>query len=169
MSSPAATSGLVLITSYDALMADGRRIVWQSFRPANAAAGTKPTVYFTTLASSPDEKGTTLYDLATIGVQARTRDVEIKVLAGDAVLTVPGQEPLSLDVGVPMVVPARSMGDTSTLTVLSETCSLQVVPVWITSAASKSGGEAETGNCDLFDPVDPSGPPPPFPGGSDGD
>ena len=141
-------------------MADGRRIVWQSYRPAAAAAGTKPSCYCLTLAAAPDAAGLSVYNLSAIGLQARTRHGLLTLLAGEAVLTLPGHPAEPLTPGLATVVPARGDGEAALLTLSSEMCSLRVVPGWVT-ASDRGLREGDPG-----DPVDP---PPPFPGGSDGD
>ncbi len=165
---------LILVTNFDGLMADGRRVAWQSFRPAKAAAGSKPTLYTSTLGAYPDASGTTTYNLRTVGVQANAYAVKLTVVEGTAELELPGQAPVKLKDDVPVTIPARKSGEAALLKFSGGSCSVKVEPVWPTvkttlavesapMAATTEGGTTESG--------DPGGggdpPPPPLPGGEE--
>lgn len=170
---------LILVTTFDGVMADGRRIAWQSFRPANTAPGSKPTLYSSTLGGDPDANGVTTYNLRTAGVQATVYSIEMTVMAGEAELTLPGQAPVKLKVGTAVTIPARGpTGEAAVISFAGDSCSLKVVPNWPTattsplaakslttlSATAEDGGTAASGS-NGGSPGSP--PPPPLPGGEE--
>lgn len=164
---------LILVTNFDGLMADGRRVAWQSFRPAKAAAGSKPTVYTTTLGAYPDALGITTYNLRTAGAQAANYAVKLTVLEGRAELQLPGQAPVKLKPDVAVTIPARGTGDAAELKFASGFCSVKVEPIWPKTTTTLAAESADTllrtdsGTTEAAGDDGSGGdpPPPPMPGG----
>ncbi len=166
------STSLIPVTTYHGLMADGRRVSWQSFRPANAAPGSKPTVYFTTLPADADAGGTSLYNLTTVGAQAVGYAVELTLLAGTAQLKLAGQPAQPLAVGKPVTVPARGTNAAAELTFTGDTCSLQVVPQRVSPVSRSLESSLEGGVTTMGGTTDGDGgggPPPPLPGNEGND
>ncbi|WP_221032758.1 hypothetical protein [Actomonas aquatica] len=167
---------LILVTTYDALMADGRRVSWQGFRPASAAADARPTLYIATLPAGPDPAGVTIYNLRTVGAQATQYAVQLTVLAGDAQFKPAGGAFAALPVGSAVTVPAQGTAVAAELSFTSQTCTVQVVPVRTpvpgkepmamlgedgSSPEAKGGGGSPEGG------EGGGNPPPPIPGGEE--
>ncbi|MCF3651305.1 hypothetical protein [Synoicihabitans lomoniglobus] len=152
---------LVQVTSVDALMKNGSRIAWQSFRPAAAEPDTKPTVYITTLTSNTEMGETTIYDLDEIGAQAVTYGVELTLTSsGPVTLEMADGSTITLTAENPShPLPPRGKDRAILLSFDALTCSLEARPDWPKPLKIESGmmraGDGEGGD----------GPPPPFPGG----
>jgi hypothetical protein len=154
MSSETKPVRLVLVTNLDTVLSNGSRVAWQSFRPAEAAATSKPTVYFSTLAADADATGTTTINLWIVGLQAKRYPVQLTVSNSSAVLNLPGTEPKALEAGTPVEIVAKGDGSAATLTFTGETCGLKAEPIWPgVPMGPVSSGDGETE------------PPPPTPGG----
>ncbi len=172
------SDSLILVTTCSGLTADGRRVAWQSFRPASAAAGSDPTVYFTTLGAAPDATGTTSTNLITAGVQAINHPVTITLLDGPAELKLADGKVHALPVGGTYTLPARGTADAVVLTFTALTCTLKAEPQrggvetksleggLMRSAATTEGGsgQGDGGGGGTGTP-----PPPPLPGNDGND
>ncbi len=154
-STPRSSAALVQVTTYDALLADNSRITWQSFRRADDPPGSNPVVYFITLAANPGLSGATVIDLSEVGAQAANHEVAMILLDGTASWLPAGQDPVPLQPGVPVMLPAQGADGPAKLSFLNETCSLKFLPKWSEAVQSLRGDS---------DPATPP-PPPPFPGG----
>lgn len=163
------TAKLVQVTSLDALLPDGSRVSWQSYRDASAPATDKPTVYFTTLAANPGVAGETTLSLATIGAQAMDHDVELMLTAGTARVTWADGSSVPLPINGSVTLPARGSDKAATLTFAGETCSLKACPRWdlpvvakMPAAEPPAGSTGAVTEQSRDDNVE--NPPPPFPG-----
>ena len=163
------SKSLIPVTSYDGLMADGRRLTCQSFRSASAAPGSDPTVYFMTLGAAPDATGATTYNLITAGVQGIRHPVKITILDGPVELKLPDGRVETLPIGGTYTLPARGAQQAMELSFVADTCTLKAEPQRgggaiatksldaevLRSGAAAAGAEGGDGG---------NPPPPPLPG-----
>jgi hypothetical protein len=143
---------LIQVSNVDALMADGTRLSWQAFRPAEAKPGAKPTVYVVTLpANLAQDASTSLYNLKVVGAQSTTHRVEITFRDNaSATVKLPDGQTIRPGIDVPIILPIIGPDGAASLTFTGEQCSFQARPL-----------EGEGG--DGLQSGDDGDPPPPYP------